>query len=233
MRAKRGPRWTIDPPDRVFVPVHGGGRFPVRHVWCVGRNYAEHAREMGADPDREPPLFFSKPAHAVTGAARVPYPPATRELHHEVELVVALKGGGVNLTHDQAAGIVYGYAVGVDLTRRDIQREAKRKGHPWDLAKGFDQSAPVGEIAPATADFSPERGEIRLLVNGAVRQRGDLAEMIWPVAALLAELSRHVRVAAGDLIFTGTPAGVGPLTVGDRVTALVEGLPRLEFETTE
>lgn len=224
--------WVIEPPAAIGVPVAGGGRYPVRHVWCVGRNYAAHAREMGADPQAGAPLFFSKPAHAVTGAAQVPYPPLTGELHHEVELVVALGGGGAGVTTEQAADMVYGYAVGVDLTRRDVQQAAKRDRHPWDLAKGFDHAAPLGTIVPQDHGFLPQRGAIALAVNGRDRQRGDLGDMIWSVPALLAELSRHVRLMPGDLVFTGTPAGVGALAVGDRVTATIEGLPPLDFAIT-
>lgn len=225
--------WVIEPAERVSVPVSGGGAFPVRHIWCVGRNYAEHAREMGADPGLEPPLFFSKPAHAAVCGTQIPYPPLTGELHHEVELVVALKGGGANLSPAQAAEAIYGYAVGVDLTRRDVQQQAKRKGHPWDLAKGFDHAAPLGVIAPTPMEFHPGRGKIELGVNGNRRQHGELGQMIWPVAELLAVLSRQVRLSPGDLVFTGTPSGVGPLIPGDRVRAAIEGLPGLEFEITE
>lgn len=233
MRAQQKRPWVIEPTSPVAVPVAGGGAFPVRHIWCVGRNYAEHAREMGANPDSEPPLFFSKPGHTATCETHITYPPHTSELHHEVEMVVALKGGGTNLSPEQAENAVYGYAVGVDLTRRDVQQQAKRKGHPWDMAKGFDHSAPVGTIAPTGTGFHPDQGRIALSVNGSYKQQGELGQMIWPVASLLAVLSRQVRLSAGDLVFTGTPSGVGPLVPGDRVHAAIEGLPELDFEIVE
>ncbi|MFW5927296.1 MAG: fumarylacetoacetate hydrolase family protein [Wenzhouxiangella sp.] len=209
--------------------VSGGGVFPARHVWCVGRNYAEHAREMGADPQRSQPLFFSKPACAANNDRLVVYPEHTGELHHEVELVVAMGDGGRHLRPDAVEAAIFGYAVGVDLTRRDVQARAKQAGHPWEMSKGFDQSAPLGRIAPST-DWQPGTGSgIRLLVNDARRQQGRLGEMIWPVAELIAQLSRTVTLHAGDLVFTGTPAGVGPLVPGDRVRGEIDGLPAVEF----
>ena len=204
------------------LPVVGGGLFPVRHVWCVGRNYAEHALEMGADPEREPPVFFSKPGQSVVADRRICYP-RTDNLHHEVELVVLLGLGGQ----------VYGHAVGVDLTRRDVQSRAKQAGEPWELAKGFDQSGPVGEILPV-GDWQPRSDcSISLEVNGQRRQGGLLGEMIWDVDELLARLSADVTLAAGDVIFTGTPAGVGPLQPGDAVRAEIQGLPPLELTISE
>lgn len=214
------------PPE---VDVAGGSVFPVRQVWCVGRNYAEHAREMGVDPERAEPIFFSKPAQAVVNRSRVAYPEATDELHHEVELVVFLGGGGRNLDAEACRDLIFGYAVGVDLTRRDVQAKAKQAGHPWEMSKGFDQSAPVATIVPASEwQPAPDRA-ISLEVNGQPRQHGRLEEMIWPVAELLSHLSRVVMLNAGDVIFTGTPSGVGPLQVGDRVAARIDGLPALEF----
>lgn len=211
------------------LAVSGGGVFPVRHVWCVGRNYAEHAREMGADPEHSEPVFFSKPAAAAVNEQRIVYPAHTAQLHHEVELVVALGGGGRDLDAAAAEAAVFGFGVGVDLTRRDIQARAKRAGHPWELSKGFDQSAPLGELVPV-ADWRPrDECVIRLSVNGQQRQRATLGEMIWPVAELIARLSAVITVRAGDLIMTGTPAGVGPLAVGDRVAAAIDGLPALAF----
>ena len=217
-----------------IVPVAGSDSvFPVHRIYCVGRNYADHAREMGHDPTREPPFFFSKPADAVVcaqgadGTVAVRYPLATGNLHPEVELVVALQSGGENLAVDAALSSVFGYAVGLDLTRRDIQGRAKEKGHPWDMGKGFDQSAPLSALVPAGACGHPQRGAITLAVNGAARQAGDLAQMSWKVAEVIAELSRYVELKAGDLIFTGTPAGVGPAARGDRLEAVIEGVGRL------
>jgi fumarylpyruvate hydrolase len=210
---------VVPAPGLPTVPTTTGGRFPVRRVYCVGRNYAAHAREMGHDPDREPPFFFGKPADAlVPDGADTPYPPATSRLEHEVELVVALGGGGQDVSVADALGLVWGYAVGIDLTRRDLQAEAKRLGRPWDLAKGFDHSAPVGTIAPA-AGIDPASGAVTLHVDGELRQSGDLADQIWSVAETIAALSRSVALAPGDLLFTGTPrgaiAGVG--TVETRI----------------
>lgn len=200
-------------------------RFPVRRIYCIGRNYAEHVREMGGDPSREPPIFFTKPADAlVPDQGTVPYPPATRALHYEVELVVALGQGGRNVAPERALDLVFGYAVGLDLTRRDLQAEAKAKGQPWDMAKGFDGSAPCGVLQPASAVGHPERGAIWLKVNDVLRQQGDLADMIWSVPRIVAALSGLVELAAGDLIFTGTPEGVGPLEPGDRLHAHIDGV---------
>ncbi len=216
--------WT---PPR--LPVAGGGFFPARHVWCVGRNYAEHAREMGADPQAGSTVFFSKPATALVNADSVAYPANTDSLHHEVELVVLLGRGGRNLAPADALTLVFGYAVGVDLTRRDVQSRAKQAGHPWEMSKGFDQSAPLGAVMPA-ASWSPA-GEslIELEVNGHARQQAVLGDMIWPVADLIARLSREVTLHPGDVLFTGTPAGVDALQVGDRVAARIAGLPELVF----
>jgi fumarylpyruvate hydrolase len=211
------------------VAVAGGGQFPVRHVWCIGRNYAEHAREMGVDPKRSQPVFFAKPAQAMVNARSIVYPAETGSLHHEVELVVALSGGGRHVSAAEWPERIFGYAVGVDLTRRDVQARLKEAGQPWEISKGFDQSAPVGEVVPV-AQWQPSPGSgIGLQVNGMVRQQASLGEMIWPVPALLERLSAELTLNAGDVIFTGTPAGVGPLEVGDRVIARIDGLPTLEF----
>jgi len=202
-------------------------RFPIRRVYCVGRNYADHAREMGAHDQadgREPPFFFSKPADAVVPGGDVPYPPATANLQHEVELVVALREGGADIPVDQALDCVFGYAVGFDLTRRDVQARAKEKGHPWDMGKGFDASAPTGELHPVSAVGHPQRGAIWLKVNGETRQNGDLANMSWQVAEVIANLSTFVRLAPGDLIFTGTPAGVSTVVRGDVLEGGVKGV---------
>ena len=219
--------YVIEPPAQAYVPVAGGGRFPVRRIYCVGRNYAEHAREMGHDPDRELPFFFMKPADAlVIGGADMPYPTMTADLHHEMELVVGLKAGGVDIAEAVALDCVWGYAAGLDMTRRDLQGEAKKAGRPWDMGKGFDRSAPIGEMMPA-AGFDPTRGGIALTVNGAVRQTSDLSKLIWSVAETIAYLSRLVRLEAGDLIFTGTPEGVAAVKRGDVLEGAVEGVPRV------
>jgi fumarylpyruvate hydrolase len=219
---------VVPAPGLPTVPTTTGGRFPVRRVYCVGRNYAAHAREMGHDPDREPPFFFGKPADAlVPDGADTPYPPATSRLEHEVELVVALGGGGQDVSVADALGLVWGYAVGIDLTRRDLQAEAKRLGRPWDLAKGFDHSAPVGTIAPA-AGIDPASGAVTLHVDGELRQSGDLADQIWSVAETIAALSRSVALAPGDLFFTGTPDGVGPVTRGSVLRGAIAGVGTVE-----
>lgn len=211
-------------PAPVLLAVTDGRRFPVRRVFCVGRNYAEHAREMGGDT-RDPPFFFMKPADALAGdGASIPYPPATGDFHHEVELAVMVGAGGADIPVEAALDHVFGYACGIDLTRRDLQTAAKKAGRPWDMAKGFDASWAVGPVVPASVAGHPATGRISLAVNGALRQNGDLAEMIWPVPAILSALSAQVRLAAGDVILTGTPAGVGPLRPGDRVTAAIEGI---------
>lgn len=202
-------------------------RFPIRRVFCVGRNYADHAREMGAHEQadgREPPFFFSKPADAVVPGGDVPYPPATANLQHEIELVVALGKGGADIPVAQALDCVFGYAIGLDLTRRDVQARAKEKGHPWDMGKGFDASAPTGEIHPVAAIGHPQAGSIWLKVNGETRQSGDLANMSWKVAEVIANLSTFVRLAPGDLIFTGTPAGVSTVVRGDTLEGGVAGV---------
>ena len=220
--------YTFPPPARPVVPVEGSSDvFPVRRILCVGRNYAAHAREMG-DDSRDPPFFFAKPADAVAPLpTTVPYPSATSDLHHEIELVAALKAGGENLTPEQAIDLVFGYAVGVDLTRRDLQAAAKAKSHPWEAAKAFDASAPISAIRPISGP--PPQGAIFLSVNGVERQRGQIADMIWNVAEVIAQASQLWRLEAGDLIFTGTPEGVGAIVRGDRVEGEVEGVGKLSF----
>ncbi|ALL11948.1 fumarylacetoacetate hydrolase family protein [Caulobacter henricii] len=220
--------YIFPPPALPVVPVEGSSAlFPVRRILCVGRNYAAHAREMGADT-RDPPFFFAKPADAILPLpASVPYPSATSDLHHEIELVAALKGGGENLTPDQALELVFGYAVGVDLTRRDLQNAAKAKGHPWESGKAFDASAPISAIRPMSG--LPPEGAITLSVNGVEKQRGEIADMIWNVAEVLAKASQLWRLEAGDLVFTGTPEGVGAIARGDRVEGEVEGVGKLSF----
>lgn len=227
--------FVIAPHGLPTVPVAGGGLFPVRRIFCVARNYAAHAREMGQDPDREPPFFFTKPADGVFPVAfgtvgRWPYPSATARVDHELELVVALSGGGCDLSPETAAACVWGYAIGLDMTRRDLQATAKAAGRPWDVAKAFDASAPISAILPRAGVGERAAGVIELEVNGAVRQRGDLADMIWPVGAMLAELSRYFELKAGDLVFTGTPEGVGPVARGDVLVGRIAGLGELRLE---
>ena len=227
------PRFVIAPPPRIALPVAGEtGLFPVRRVYCVGRNYAEHAREMGHDPDREPPFFFMKPADALVSDGRFPYPPGTSDVHHEIELVVALGQGGRDIPVERALDCVWGYAVGLDMTRRDRQAEAKKAGRPWDVAKGFDASAPVSPLVPASRIGHPSRGAIWLDVNGARRQEGDLAQLIWRIDETIAYLSGLFHLAPGDLIFTGTPSGVGAVQRGDRLHGHVDGVGELAVEVT-
>ena len=213
--------FVITPPPNPALAVAGlEQRFPLRRVFCVGRNYAAHAREMGADPNREPPFFFTKPADAVVPASgTLPYPSSTRELHHEVELVVALKGGGTDIAPEQAMDLVWGYGVGLDLTRRDLQATAKAKSLPWDSSKAFDQSAPVSALRTVAEISHPQQAHLALSVNDAMRQQADIAEMIFKVPEIIAELSKLWELAPGDLIFTGTPAGVAALQRGDRFRA--------------
>lgn len=228
--------FVIPPQPVPTLPVAGQtGRFPVRRVFCVGRNYADHTREMGADPARDLPVFFTKPADAVLPeGGTVPYPPATADLHHEVELVIALKSGGMGIPVAQATAAIYGYAVGIDLTRRDLQAKAKAAGDPWDAAKGLDLGAPVGVLSPMESLDGPMRsGEIRLSVNGTVRQAGDLAQMIWSPAEIIHHLSGLWRLSPGDLIFTGTPAGVGACGPGDRLEAMIAGLAPLQVHLVD
>lgn len=218
--------YVITAPAQPSLAVAGlESRFPIRRVFCVGRNYGAHAREMGSDPSREPPFFFTKPADAVVPASgAVPYPPATQDLHHEVELVVALGAGGVDVAPGDAMALVWGYGVGLDLTRRDLQAVAKDAGRPWDMAKGFDASAPCSPLVPASTLGHPQDARIWLEVNGTLRQEGNLNEMIWPIADVISHLSRLVRLEAGDLIYTGTPAGVAALKPGDQVRGGVDGV---------
>lgn len=220
--------FVFSPAPQVVLPVAGSADvFPVRRVYCVGRNYADHAVEMGAD-SREPPFFFSKPADAlVAGGGKVAYPPMTNNLQHEVELVVALGKGGSSIPPGRAMDCVFGYAVGFDLTRRDLQTRAKDKGHPWDMGKGFDQAGPVGAISPASIVGHPAAGAIWLKVNGGSRQNGDLSQMTWKVAEVIANLSTYVALAPGDLIFTGTPAGVSTVVRGDVLVGGIEGVGEL------
>ncbi|MCC2961641.1 fumarylacetoacetate hydrolase family protein [Massilia sp. IC2-278] len=228
--------YAFTPPALPSLAIFGSSeRFPIRRVFCVGRNYAAHAREMGSNPDREPPFFFTKPADAVVPAeGALPYPPATEDLHHEIELVVALRSGGADIPADEALAKVWGYGVGLDLTRRDLQSVAKENGRPWDMAKGFDASAPCSPLRPVSSFGHPsEDACIRISVNGTVRQEGTLDEMIWPIPDIIAHLSRLVTLAPGDLIFTGTPSGVGALKPGDRVHGEIAGVDEFDLEVVE
>lgn len=225
--------FLIDPPPQPAVNVHGGGLFPVRRIFCIGRNYADHVREMGGDPKSNPPVFFTKPADAVVpSGAEILFPQATSDLHFEGELVVALKSGGKDLSENGAGAHIFGYAAGCDLTRRDHQRRAKEGGSPWDTAKGFDHSAPVGDIMPAQQTGSLESARLQTLVNGEVRQDAPLGDMIWTVEEIIAALSRQFKLKAGDLIFTGTPEGVGPLQRGDKVQVLIGDVLSLDFKVS-
>lgn len=221
--------YIIDAPAIPSLPVIGSDqRFPIRRVFCIGRNYAEHAREMGATVDKSTPMFFCKPADAVVGdGADVAYPQATADLHHEVEMVVALGAGGHDLSPAQAKALVWGYGVGLDLTRRDLQAQAKAKGHPWDVAKGFDHSAPVSALRPADAATVDTQTVLRLSVNGELRQQSTLGEMVHDVPHILVALSTLFELKAGDLVFTGTPAGVAALQRGDRFHAELVGVAEL------
>lgn len=216
-------------PPQASIKVAGDARlFAVRRIFCVGRNYADHAREMGANPDRESPFFFCKPADAlVADGATIPYPPQTHDLQHEVELVAAISKGGANIAREAALDHVFGYGVGIDLTRRDLQLEAKDKKRPWDWGKGFDHSAPCSALHAAGQIGHPAAGRIHLSVNGAVKQDGNLDQMIWPLADCVAFISQSMRLETGDLIYTGTPAGVGPVAPGDVLKAEIAGVASL------
>ena len=216
--------FLVPPHPPTVLEVAGGGLFAVRRVFCVGRNYAAHAREMGGDPNREPPFFFTKPADAVSSRPVIPYPPETKDVHHEGELVLALKSGGARIAAKEALDHVFGYAAGVDLTRRDLQAALRKEGRPWDMAKGFDFSGPCGVIQPVAAIGHPEKGAIVLSVDGREKQKGDLSDMVWSVPEIIAALSRYVALAPGDLIYTGTPEGVGPLARGSRVEVRAAGV---------
>jgi fumarylpyruvate hydrolase len=221
--------FVIQPPPVAALPVRGGaGLFPVRRVYCVGRNYAAHAVEMGHDPEKEPPFFFQKNPDNLSSSGAFPYPPASRDVHHEVELLVALGRGGRGILVASALEHVWGYAVCLDMTRRDLQDAAKKLSRPWEVAKAFEASAPCGPLAPASEVGHPERGAIWLEVNGERRQSGDLAQMIWKVPEMIAHLSGLFTLAAGDVILSGTPAGVGPVHPGDRLRGEVEGVGALE-----
>jgi fumarylpyruvate hydrolase len=224
--------FVIDPPPAVAVPVAGGGLFPVHRIYCVGRNYVEHAQEMG-HTGREPPFFFMKPADTLVPVAegatgQIEYPTLTSNLHHEIELVVAIGTGGANIRAADAAKHIWGYAVGLDMTRRDLQNEMKKQGRPWDIGKGFEQSAPIGPLVPKAKTGELLKGAITLAVNGTQKQKGDLSQLIWSVAETIEHLSAAWVLQPGDLIYTGTPAGVGPVVRGDVMEGVIEGLGSLK-----
>jgi fumarylpyruvate hydrolase len=220
--------YAIAAPEFVTLPVSSAQPFPVRRIYCVGRNYREHVKEMGGDPVRDEPFFFMKPADAILqNGETMPYPSGTQDLHPEVELVVAMSGGGSNIAQEKVNDMIFGYAVGLDMTKRDLQAQFKAKGRPWEMSKAFDASAPCAEITPKTQSGVLAKGRIELKVNGQIRQTGDLDEMIWNVPELISKLSQIVTLLPGDLIFTGTPAGVGPVVKGDKLEATVTGLAPL------
>jgi fumarylpyruvate hydrolase len=229
-------QYAIPAWDLPAVPVVGGQpQFPVRHVFCVGRNYAEHVKEMGGDATKEPPFFFTKAADAIVAVVppavgRIAYPMATRNLHHELELVVAIGRSGAKVAAADAQALVFGYAVGLDMTRRDLQNEMREKKRPWDIGKSFAQAAPIAPISPVAQTGVLARGEVTLRVNGETRQHGDLSDMIWDVPHMIEFLSRLYRLEPGDLIFTGTPSGVGPVVAGDRLEGRIANLTPLSVE---
>ncbi len=218
-------KYVIDPPPVVALPVAGSDAvFPVRRVYCIGRNYAAHAIEMGHDPDREPPFFFQKNPNNLDPSGEFPYPPHSSDVHHEAEVAVMLKSGGTNIAVEDALTHVYGYALSLDMTRRDLQGEQKKMGRPWEIGKAFERSAPVGPVHPATAVGHPGEGAITLKVNGGLRQEGDLNQMIWKVPEMISYLSEYFELAAGDVILSGTPSGVAAVTRGDVIEVAADGL---------
>lgn len=220
--------YVIDPPARPAIPVKGTeALFPVRRVYCIGRNYAAHAVEMGHDPDREPPFFFQKNPDNLDPSGIFPYPARSADVHHEVELAIALKSGGTDIPIETALQHVFGYAVCIDMTRRDLQGEAKKLGRPWEIGKAFEHAAPIMPLAPAAEISHLSQGRINLSVNGTLRQEGDLNQMIWKVPEMIAYLSNYFELAAGDVILSGTPSGVGPVVRGDVIEARIEGLDSL------
>lgn len=223
------PQFVIDPPTAPTLPVAGSDAlFPVRRVYCVGRNYAAHTIEMGGDPDREAPFFFQKNPDNLDPSGEFPYPVKSEDVHHEIELLVALKAGGTNIPVDRALDHVFGYAASLDMTRRDLQGEAKELRRPWEMGKAFERSAPCGPLVPASEIGHPSAGLIELRVNGAVRQTGDLGQMVWKVPEMISYLSEYFTLAPGDVILSGTPSGVGPVAKGDVMSARVEGVGGFE-----
>jgi fumarylpyruvate hydrolase len=222
--------YVIASPQQASVPVKATNlRFPVRRIYCVGRNYNDHVVEMGGVPGREPPFFFQKPADAILLGGEFPYPTESKNVHYEVELVVALQSGGRNISVTDAARHIYGYAIGIDMTRRDFQAEAKKQGRPWETAKSFDHSAPISDIMPKSETGFLENANISLHVNGVQKQLSNISEMIWNVSEIIAELSKLFELHAGDIIFTGTPSGVGPVTIGDSITAAIATVGELSL----
>lgn len=220
--------FVIDTPEAVILPIEGTDDvFPVRRVYCIGRNYAAHAIEMGHDPDREPPFFFQKNANNFDPSGSFPYPPHSSDVHHEAEMYVALKTGGTNIAVENALDCVYGYGLSLDMTRRDLQGEMKKLGRPWEIGKAFERSAPCGPIHPVTSIGHLTEGNLTLTVNGETRQEGDLNQMIWKVAEMISYLSEYFELAPGDIIQSGTPSGVGPVERGDVMVMTVDGLGSL------
>lgn len=225
--------FVIKAPPVVALPVAGEvARFPVRRIYCIGRNYAAHAVEMGHDPDREPPFFFQKNPDNLDPSGEFPYPPNTSDVHHEAEIAVMLKSGGTNIPLESALDHVYGYALSLDMTRRDLQAEAKKAGRPWEIGKAFERSAPVGPVHPVAKVGHLDRGRIALTVNGDLKQEGDLNQMIWKVPEMISYLSEYFELAAGDVIMSGTPAGVGPVKKGDVMVVTVDGLGSMTVKVT-
>lgn len=218
--------YLFNPPAVPALPIAGSGKlFPIHRIYCVGRNYADHALEMGGDPSREPPVFFLKSADCILLPGQgFPFPKASQDIHHEIEFVIALGDGGDEVPAEKALGLVFGYAAGLDMTARDLQAEAKKGGRPWEVAKSFEASAPCSAIVPASEIGHPDAARIWMEVNGEIKQNGDIGRMIWKVPEIIAHLSRHFTLAPGDLIFSGTPAGVGPVQRGDKLRGGVEGV---------
>mgnify|MGYP001791260097 CR=1 FL=1 len=219
--------FVIPKPTTPVLPTSDGRRFPVRRVYCIGRNFASHAVEMGHDPDREPPFFFQKNPDNLDPSGQFPYPPHSSDVHHEVELLVALKFGGTNIPLDKALDHVWGYAVSLDMTRRDLQGEAKKMGRPWEIGKAFERSAPVGPVFPVSQIGHPAQGRVTLMVNEDLRQDGDLNQMIWKVPEMISYLSEYFELQPGDVIMAGTPSGVNAVQKGDSLLATIEGVGRL------
>ena len=219
--------YVIPTPEVATIPVQGGGSFPVRRVYCIGRNYASHSIEMGDDPDRDPPFFFQKNPNNLDASGAFPYPQKTDDVHYEIEMAVALKSGGTDISVDEALEHVYGYAPCLDMTRRDLQSAAKAKGRPWEIGKAFEHSGPIGQLQTVAEVGHPNRGRVELLVNGEIKQEGDLSQMIWKVPEMISYLSEYFELAGGDVIMSGTPAGVGPIVKGDVIVVNIASLKSL------
>ena len=224
--------YVIPAPEVASIPVASGGEFPVRRVYCIGRNYAAHSIEMGDDPDRDPPFFFQKNSNNLDASGDFPYPEKTDDVHYEIEMAVALKTGGTNIPVEAALDHVYGYAPCLDMTRRDLQSEAKKKGRPWEIGKAFERSGPIGPLQTVAEVGHPDQGRVELLVNGEVQQEGDLNQMIWKVPEMISYLSDYFELAPGDVIMSGTPAGVGPIAKGDVMVVNIAGINSLTVTVT-